>query len=160
MAAIIRDGPVESQQRLPIFVYGTLMAAPLLAWVLTGSSANASSVLSKRKRAHISGFARHPVIGSDYPALVRATENSTVDGYLVLPSNQAEWNKLDNFEGETYTRTTVEAIEEGGTRVEAYVYLWAGSGDALSSGEWAFTYFERQRLEDWLELFGGMEMVG
>ena len=160
MAAIIGDGPVESQQRLPIFVYGTLMATPLLAWVLTGSSANASAVLSKRKRAAISGFARHPVIGSDYPALVRATESSIVDGYLVFPGDQAEWNKLDNFEGETYTRTTVEAIEEDGTRVEAYVYLWAGSGDALGIGEWDFTFFERERLEDWLELFGDMEMVG
>ena len=160
MAAIIGDGPAESQQRLPIFVYGTLMATPLLAWVLTGSSANASSVLSKRKRAHISGFARHPVIGSDYPALVRATESSIVDGHLVFPNDQAEWNKLDNFEGETYTRTTVEAITEDGTQVEACVHLWAGSGDALSSGEWDFTYFKRQRLEDWLELFGGIEMVG
>ena len=45
-------------------------------------------------------------------------------------------------------RTRVETIEEDGTRVEAYVYLWAGSGDALSNGEWDFTYFERQRLED------------
>ena len=71
-----------------------------------------------------------------------------------------EWIKLDNFEGETYTRTTVEAITEDGMQVEAYVYLWAGSGDALSGGEWDFTYFERQRLEDWLELFAGMEMVG
>ena len=33
-------------------------------------------------------------------------------------------------------------------------------GDALSSGKWDFTFFERERLEDWLELFGGMEMVG
>lgn len=160
MAAIIGDRPVISKQQLPIFVYGTLMAAPLLAWVLTGSSADASPVLSKRKRAHISGFARHPVLGSDYPALMRATEGSIVDGYLIFPNDQAECNKLDNFEGETYTRTMVEAIEEDGTRVEAYVYLWAGSGDALSSGEWDFAYFEQERLEDWLELFGGMEMVG
>ena len=58
---------------------------------------------------------------------------------------KAEWNKLDNFEGETYTRTTVEAIEEDGTRVEAYVYFWAGAGDALGNGEWHFTYFEQER---------------
>jgi len=91
------DGLVESQQQLPIFVYGTLMAAPLLAWVLTGSSANASSVLSKRKWAHISGFARHPVLGSDYPALVRATESSIVDGYLLFPDDQSGMEQTRQF---------------------------------------------------------------
>jgi hypothetical protein len=44
--------------------------------------------------------------------------------------------------------------------LEAYVYLWAGPEDALDTGEWDFTYFERERLEDWLALFGGMEMSG
>jgi len=143
----------------PIFVYGTLMAPPLLAWVLTGSSENTTSVLSRRKRAHISGFRRHPVRGSDYPALVR-TKGSIVDGFLVFPKDQAEWNKLDNFEGEAYDRILVCAVGEDGVEFEAYVYLWAGPEDALDTGEWDFAYFERERLEDWLALFGGMEMSG
>jgi gamma-glutamylcyclotransferase (GGCT)/AIG2-like uncharacterized protein YtfP len=160
----IADEPPQGQQPsiqplLPIFVYGTLMAAPLLAWVLTGSSENAASILSRRKRAHICGFSRHPVRGSDYPALVR-TENSVVDGFLVFPKNQAEWNKLDNFEGETYDRTLVNAVGEDGMGLEAYVYLWAGPQDALHVGCWDFVHFERERLDDWLALFDGMEMIG
>jgi hypothetical protein len=92
------------------------MPPALLAWVLTGSSENTTSVLSGRKREHISGFRRHPVRGSDYPALVRA-KGSIVDGFLVFPKDQAEWNKLDNFEGEVYDRTLVRAVGEDCVRL-------------------------------------------
>jgi hypothetical protein len=44
--------------------------------------------------------------------------------------------------------------------VEVYVYLWAGPEDALDEGGWDFGIFERERLDDWLMLFDGMEMVG
>jgi gamma-glutamylcyclotransferase (GGCT)/AIG2-like uncharacterized protein YtfP len=160
-----QNQPSPPARCLPIFVYGTLMAAPLLAWVLTGSSSNSPSVLSTRKKARIAGFARRPVRHSDYPALLRAGADSVVHGFLVFPRDQSERNKLDNFEGEgeTYKRTVVRAIieeAEGETELEAHVYLWAGAEEALDCCEWDFEYFERERLGDWLELFGGIEMVG
>jgi hypothetical protein len=52
------------------------------------------------------------------------------------------------------------AVREDGVELEAYVCLWAGPKDALDPGGWDFAYFERERLQNWLELFGGMEMVG
>jgi gamma-glutamylcyclotransferase (GGCT)/AIG2-like uncharacterized protein YtfP len=143
----------------PIFVYGTLMSASLLAWVLTGTSENASSVHSQRKKARISGFMRRPVRGSDYPALVRSPD-SVVDGFFVFPKDQVEWNKLDDFEGEEYSRTLVHAVGEDGEELETFVYLWSGPEDALDEGSWDFEYFERERLDDWLMLFDGMEMIG
>ncbi|KAG1728660.1 hypothetical protein EDB19DRAFT_1913697 [Suillus lakei] len=51
------DSPVA-----PIFVYGTLIAAPLLAWAIKGDSSKAGDVLSQRKPGTIIGFERRRVI--------------------------------------------------------------------------------------------------
>ncbi|KAG6372230.1 hypothetical protein JVT61DRAFT_8030 [Boletus reticuloceps] len=45
-------------------------------------------------------------------------------------------------------------------RVEADMYLWDGDPEDISKEGWDLVTFERERLVDWLELFGGMELVG
>lgn len=49
---------------------------------------------------------------------------------------------------------------QSNTTVAADVYLWADEMGKLEKKEWSFSYFEKHRLDDWLELFDGMEMVG
>lgn len=45
--------------------------------------------------------------------------------------------------------------------VPAFVYLWQDSMDELLlDQDWDYDYFREHRLEDWLDLFEGMEMVG
>jgi hypothetical protein len=93
-----------------------------------------------------------------------------VDGFLVFPSTQSEWNKLDDFEGEIYTRTPVSChcrdVDHGEGKavdmeIQADVYLWAEDYDKLElDGEWSTEIFEKERLEDWLDFFDGMEMIG
>lgn len=68
--------------------------------------------------------------------------------------------KLDDFEGEIYTPTSVDAVLEDGSVVEADMYVWAGDQDALSDEPWELNTFVKERLEDWLDLFEGMEMIG
>lgn len=70
--------------------------------------------------------------------------------------------KLDDFEGESYSWQCV-AVElgEGGGTVRAHVYVWQGGVDVLVPlREWRFEWFRDGRLQDWLDLFEGMEMVG
>ena len=38
--------------------------------------------------------------------------------------------------------------------------LWNGDLDAISTEDWDLETFIRERLDDWLELFGHMELVG
>jgi hypothetical protein len=39
-------------------------------------------------------------------------------------------------------------------------YLWNGERDAVSADRWDLDTFIRERLDDWIELFAGMELVG
>jgi hypothetical protein len=47
-----------------------------------------------------------------------------------------------------------------GSELDALTYVWKGEADALADEDWIFEYFETERLSAWLELFGGMELVG
>lgn len=69
---------------------------------------------------------------------------------------------MDDFEWETYRRECVQAhLTQSNTTVAANVYLWADEMEKLEENkEWSFSYFVNNRLQDWLDLFEGMEMVG
>lgn len=52
-------------------------------------------------------------------------------------------------------------LTQSDTTVAANVYLWADEMEKFEeNNEWSFSYFEKNRLQDWLDLFEGMEMVG
>lgn len=44
--------------------------------------------------------------------------------------------------------------------VGADMYLWDGDMDALSSQSWELDTFIAERLDDWIDLFDGMELTG
>lgn len=60
----------------------------------------------------------------------------------------------------TVIRTSVIVHMPDGSELDALTYVWKGEADALADEDWIFEYFETERLSAWLELFGGMELVG
>ncbi|KAF8124784.1 hypothetical protein EV363DRAFT_1454343 [Boletus edulis] len=91
------------------------------------------------RKAHVTGYARYTVLGKDYPA-------------------------GEAYKMEPVTVTVMTTDDQGGDddteRVEADMYLWDGDPEDISQEGWDLVTFERERLDDWLELFGGMELVG
>ncbi|OIW32394.1 hypothetical protein CONLIGDRAFT_630068 [Coniochaeta ligniaria NRRL 30616] len=77
----------------PLFVYGTLCAKPLLASILTGDCDNIEAISKLMQPARVSGYKR-------FAAVVVATPDSSVDGYLLTLETRSQRSKLDNFEGE------------------------------------------------------------
>lgn len=160
------SNPNPNSEISPVFVYGTLKSPQLLAWLLTGDSTKSSRILGQRKPATLSGYTVRRVKHADFGALVKEetpTDAHVVHGFVVYPETRSERVKLDDFEGESYARTTVAVkLEEDGQMVEADAYLWAGETELLESADeqWSFETFEKERLEDWLDIFCGMEMVG
>lgn len=145
----------------PLFVYGTLRALPLLAWALTGDASNTSVVSRLARPAKVHGYARHALKNRDYPAVVKkADEASTVDGYLLTLQTTSQRKKLDDFEGETYKVTPVLVELEDGSMVDGDMYVWDGDMDDVSTEPWELETFVKERLEDWIDLFDGMELVG
>ena len=101
-----------------------------------------------------------------YPAVVKCAGDSTVYGYLIQLETQSQRTKLDNFEGETYIPVSVSASllnadgEPNGQIMDADMYVWDGEDSALSYEPWSLDYFIEERLDDWLDLFEGVELVG
>ena len=135
---------------------------PLLAWALTGDSRKIDVVAPLVKPAELKGYARFSLLGKDYPALIKHDETSIVDGLLFCPQDKSQRQKLDDFEGEAYAATPVQVtvVGEEGQMVDADVYLWNGERDAVLVDHWDLDTFIRERLDDWIELFAGMELVG
>ncbi|KAK4148554.1 hypothetical protein C8A00DRAFT_47611 [Chaetomidium leptoderma] len=150
----------------PLFIYGTLRALPLLAWAITGDSSRADEMPALLQNGVVSDCKRCPVRGSDYPAAIKSS-GSSVDGYLAASLTASQRRKLDDFEGETYKATpvTVNLLGEDGQPtgqiVEADMYVWDGDLERLDlEGCWSLSTFVKERLEDWLDLFGPIELVG
>ncbi|KAI0867951.1 AIG2-like protein [Hypoxylon argillaceum] len=150
----------------PIFIYGTLRALPLLAWVLTGDASKVRDISRLVQPARIYGYARFSVKNCDYPAVIKHEPQSSVDGYLLTVETTCQRKKLDDFEGETYklASVAVNVFDENSPKhtriVEADIYLWAGDENALTASSWELKRFEEERLEDWLDIFAGIEFIG
>ncbi|ATY61064.1 Major facilitator superfamily general substrate transporter [Cordyceps militaris] len=151
----------------PLFVYGTLRAKPLLAWAVLGDSSRVDDLDDMIRPAQVSKYTRVAVKHSDYPAVIRSVEEGDcVDGYLLQLDTRSQRKKLDDFEGETYAvESTIVSLlgSDGhptGETVQGDIYVWVGDKDMLTTEPWELDKFIKERLEDWLDLFDGMEMVG
>ena len=146
-------------QTRPIFLYGTLMATPLLALLLTGNRDNEDVIIPLQKKATLQHYRRGGVLGKDYPALIRGAEHNLVKGIVFYPRNMDDRRKLNNFEGEQYTMEIVNVVLESGEQVEASTYTWSGGDDEVTETDWDFREFESTRLADWLDLFDGIQFT-
>jgi gamma-glutamylcyclotransferase (GGCT)/AIG2-like uncharacterized protein YtfP len=150
----------EHTETRPLFIYGTLRALPLLAWAVPGEASNIDAVTSLTRPAKVDGYARFSVRGCDYPAVVQSDKSSTVDGLLLTFETPSQRKKLDDFEGEAYRSTPVSVTLDTGQTVMADMYVWAREMDQLSADPWELENFIKERLQDWLDLFEGMVLVG
>ena len=134
---------------------------PLLAWALTGDSRKTDAVAPLVKPAELKGYARFSLLGKDYPALIKQDKTSIVNGLLLFPKDKSQRKRLDDFEGEAYILTQVQVTIVGESQmVDADIYLWNDRRDAVSADGWDLDTFIQERLDDWIELFAGMELVG
>ncbi|OAA35722.1 Major facilitator superfamily domain, general substrate transporter [Beauveria brongniartii RCEF 3172] len=166
-AAINSGTTPSSKTPHPLFIYGTLQAKPLLAWALTGDSSQVADIAHMLKPALVSKYIRLAVKHGDYPAVVRGSkEEDCVDGYLLQVDTTSQRKKLDDFEGEIYMveSTTAKLLgvngQPTGESVDADIYVWAGDKEMLQEKPWELERFIKERLDDWLDLFDGVEMVG
>lgn len=138
---------------------------PLLAWALTGEATQVDAIKGMLRRATVSGYKRCALYGCDYPASIK-DDNSSIDGYVVLLENTSQRRKLDDFEGEVYKATPVSASiardpgDNNEETIEVDMYVWDGDMTKVSPEPWDLELFITDRLDDWLDLFGGMELLG
>lgn len=117
----------------PLFVFGTLMDAETLHFVL-GRPVAPECVLPAR----LLGYQRRTIRGREYPMLVRRTDAS-VEGLVILNLDAADWRRLDAYEGPEYRQAAVTVIAPVGP-LSARVFF-CRKGVAHDGRPWS--------LEDW-----------
>ncbi|KAF2863090.1 hypothetical protein K470DRAFT_255217 [Piedraia hortae CBS 480.64] len=130
------------------FFYGTLMCEPVLSRVI-GRDA---STLPQHK-ALLEGHVRKRIKGMDYPAVIKAPENTanSVLGVYASSLTEMDIKRLDLFEGEEYTRrnVTVKLLEGDEKTVQTQTYIYKATPADLEEGEWDFEAFKRDKLDIW-----------
>jgi gamma-glutamylcyclotransferase (GGCT)/AIG2-like uncharacterized protein YtfP len=102
-----------------LFVYGTLgpeRPNEHILNVIGGSWSNAT----------ITGILRSEGWGAEmgYPGLVLDEQASEIEGFVYSSENfLLHWQRLDDFEGDGYSRVFTRVKLENGQHVDAYVYV-------------------------------------
>ena len=126
-----------------LFVYGTLMF-PEIGKKFFGSQPGIN--------AFVQGYHRYQIFEDGkikiYPALDE-NSNSKVKGIL-MKINSEQFTELDEYEGSEYDRKRVNVDCEFGT-VNAWIYVWNHSTNALLIGEWKPEDIDRASLKKFME---------
>lgn len=148
-----------------VFIYGTLCAQPLLAWVLTGDASQVEEISALIRSAKVENVARYSLHGCDYPGAIEE-RGSSINGYLLQPPTLSQRKKPGDFEGEVSQVNPIQVMmlsHRGKTvesSIEADIYLRNGDKFLVTNQSWDLKWFLQERLEDWIELSARMEMVG
>lgn len=125
-----------------VFVYGSLMYAPVWEAVVVGKYASLQAALP--------GFRRAALEGLTYPGAVRQSGHN-IQGRLYLNVDNSDLKRLDDFEGEWYERITV-TVKTSDSNVSAQVYRWLH--DALTrESDWSVQEFESTGLDLFLNTY-------
>ncbi|MDY6990752.1 MAG: gamma-glutamylcyclotransferase family protein [Thermodesulfobacteriota bacterium] len=118
-----------------LFAYGTLMCDDIMEEVSGFHLAYVVGILK--------GYSRWCVKGEHYPALV-PDEEGRVEGVVYQNLSNGAWDRLDRFEGEMYTRESVEVELADGTTVPAAAYVVRAEFlNHLDQADWDFEDFLR-----------------
>jgi gamma-glutamylcyclotransferase (GGCT)/AIG2-like uncharacterized protein YtfP len=116
--------------------------------MLTADERQAEMVEKRMKPATLQGYSRHAIVDADFPALIKGEKTDKVEGYLFYPRNWEDVIKLDDCEGESFSRERVKVADSDGHMTEADVYLWCDDLEDLEESDWSFEIFESQWLRE------------
>jgi len=133
------------------FTYGSLMCQDIMDAVC-GVSLPASD-------ATLTGFQRKCVSGELFPGIVPHS-SSQVKGVLYSGLNAEALRRLDNFEGDLYTRKLVDIVSEQGTTLQAYAYVIRPEfNHLLENKSWSFEDFLKTGKTVFMAEYVGFETL-
>lgn len=117
-----------------LFAYGTLMSEDIFLRV-TGCHEG------RAVEAFLKNYQRYAVKGESYPGIVQQNK-AIVRGKLYFDLPEDSWQRLDEFEGEMYTRRLVQVSCGDDALFDAAAYVVRSeSVDLLSGSLWSFKQF-------------------
>lgn len=107
----------------------------------------------------IHGHARYLVGGATYPGLVTQA-GSRVDGVLYSEISRSSLTRLDAFEGDYYSRQTVQVTRADGTSTEAQTYVFRSEYlEILTEQAWDPDRFRDNHLVAFIRTYQGFSTI-
>ena len=115
--------------------------------------------LPEHRQGVLEGYSRRRVKGQVYPGLVQ-DEGRRVDGVVYLDLPDADWERLDRFEGRMYARrrVSIETDDEGRLTAETYIVRPEYLG-RLGESEWDFQEFLRNGKSEFRAGYAGYRSI-
>ena len=132
-----------------IFTYGSLMFSPVWDTIVKGNYRAGSATLR--------GYARKKIIDNIYPvAFPTDRHGDFINGIVYYDVETADINRLDEFEGTYYRRTSVRAQLNDQSPVDADVYILKPRYQYLaSSQDWNPDDFQQRCLSEFMSAYDG-----
>ena len=136
---------------MELFVYGTLMAEPVMRSVCGRPFDSTPATLHDFRRRRVSGEA--------YPAII-PFPGEKVDGALYCGLNATQLALLDVFEGDMYRRVIVDVKTVSGWR-SAHTYIMSPTyRHALTDETWSLDGFLSDGLREFVGGYPGFATLG
>jgi len=126
-----------------LFTYGTLMCDEIMHAVAGHRFSSVHAVLN--------GYSRRGIKQEVYPAIF-AESNGRVVGVLYRDVPQSAWVKLDEYEGDMYSRDSVVVELNDGVTLPADTYVIKSScRRLLAEDDWDYEYFLHHHKKHYLK---------
>ncbi len=133
-----------------LFTYGSLMCSDIMSKVAGCQSDSLTATLKD--------FQRSAIHGEKYPGIFRQA-NGSVEGVLYLHLPEEAMLRLDQFEGEQYSREEVPVITQQGS-CRAMTYIIKPQYRHLLTGEpWSFEDFLATGKAEFLNHYQGFQKI-
>jgi len=109
--------------------------------------------------ATLQNYRRSRIRGEEYPGII-ADAGSEVAGILYLNLPDSALQRLDEFEGEQYTRQELQVITEQGSSCAAMAYVIKSQHSHLLTGEtWSYEHFLAHGKSQFLSTYIGFHKI-
>jgi len=133
-----------------LFTYGSLMCSDIMSTV--------AGCQSDSMAATLKDFQRSTIHGEKYPGIFHQA-NGTVEGVLYLQLPEEAILRLDQFEGEQYSREDVQVITpQGPCRTMAYI-IKPQYHHLLTGEPWSFEQFLVTGKTEFIKYYQGFKKL-
>ena len=135
-----------------VFTYGSLMFETVWNLVAQGEY--------EKSDATLANYIRRAVISEAYPAVFRQIDSAGVDGILYFNVTDKDILRLDEFEGQFYTRKQEQVMVENNTLLPAEVYVIKDHyRHIVSENEWDPVHFETTGINRFIQNYAGFHQA-
>jgi len=135
-----------------IFCYGSLMYPEVWNLVVEGDY--------QQQPGQIFGYRRKKIKNEEYPGLIAAKAEDTVEGLVYCNVSNDDLKRLDLFEGNQYIRVEVDCLLSHNSYLKTHTYLINPQEQTIVDKEdWDKQHFEQNGLKNFLNKYKGFSAL-